>query len=811
MAPTSPSLEKHGIQRAAPPTTRGYRSEGLCGGPGSARGPRGEAATSAARARSVPPGARGSDGADHGGSRPRTQRLGPPSWVAGTLDPGESEGDRDRTVAPGRPGRPAGTPARAGGPPTSRGPGAGTRQRSGEGAAAEWGGGRRRAPRGARPGPQGGRCRHGPHRQPSRRRRPPPRSPPPRTYAAGGPGPEREPTAWRAAGRSSLCDRSPYSERALPTRGRAGTLLRMLGAVRAGNPSDSRGSAGAGAGGGRPRAPPAPAPRRPTPAGTSVENCPRLDEGRFCTPERGSPLQEASRAPRNQGAENILRPKFHFDDVTRYSYSFGTGCPRAQADREGLTHPPERVSPVQSTALAEPLRLEPAKNGLGPRWAAAASRKAEVAGADAGQSRGPAPGPPRSCFQASQAPRGPGSIRDRRGSRRGPCGGRPRPPGQELSGEVPAGGGAAGWPSPPGARGQGRGGEVAPEAGRQRGGQPGPGPPRRAPARTRAPPGSRADRPALRVSDGTGRRARRGGQRLPAGLPTDPSTPPFAHRAPRHAPSAPVRAPTGCAEIPEQWIPRARAGGSAHAPDPAAAGRSTAAVRGTAVTASGGRREPGPPAPPQLLPQDHSRVGCSRPPATTPLPEESGSRSEAPAGWRARDERPEVTSAREPRGSGPVALETEPRLPSRARRPLPGPRAGRRAAGGRGPEAFRGGARFCRPEYAGPCARGEPRTAAAGSRGPAPGLSSPCAPPAQGPARSCRNTGSSSAESRSAGGTAVAENPHGPWKDSRRPSPICVFSGGTERCVVYPTRVPAHKYTPVVCRRISIPQSCAGA
>lgn len=108
----------------------------MCGGPGSARGPRGEAATSAARARSVPPGARGSDGADPGGSRPRTQRLGPPSWVSGTLDPGESEGDRDRTVAPGRPGRPAGTPARAGGPPTPRGPGAGTRQRNGEGAAA---------------------------------------------------------------------------------------------------------------------------------------------------------------------------------------------------------------------------------------------------------------------------------------------------------------------------------------------------------------------------------------------------------------------------------------------------------------------------------------------------------------------------------------------------------------------------------------------------------------------------------------------------------------------------------------------------
>lgn len=61
--------------------------------------------------------------------------------------------------------------------------------------------------------------------------RPPARSPPPRTYTAGGPGPEREPTAWRAAGPSSLCDRSPYSELALPTGGRAGTLLRMLGAA----------------------------------------------------------------------------------------------------------------------------------------------------------------------------------------------------------------------------------------------------------------------------------------------------------------------------------------------------------------------------------------------------------------------------------------------------------------------------------------------------------------------------------------------------------------------------------------------------
>ncbi|XP_047579630.1 collagen alpha-1(I) chain-like [Lutra lutra] len=105
----------------------------MCSGPGSARGPRGKAATSAARARSVPPGARGSDGADHGGSHPRTQRLGPPSWISGTLDPEESEGDRDRTVAPGRPGRPAGRPARAGGPPTPCGPGSRTRQRNGEG------------------------------------------------------------------------------------------------------------------------------------------------------------------------------------------------------------------------------------------------------------------------------------------------------------------------------------------------------------------------------------------------------------------------------------------------------------------------------------------------------------------------------------------------------------------------------------------------------------------------------------------------------------------------------------------------------
>ncbi|XP_022357845.1 collagen alpha-2(I) chain-like [Enhydra lutris kenyoni] len=127
----------------------------MCSGPGSARGRRGKAATSAARARSVPPGARGSDGADHGGSHPRTQRLGPPSWISGTLDPEESEGDRDRMVAPGRPGRSAGRPARAGGPPDPMRP----RVRD---AAAEWGGGRRRAPRGARPGPQDGRCRHGP-------------------------------------------------------------------------------------------------------------------------------------------------------------------------------------------------------------------------------------------------------------------------------------------------------------------------------------------------------------------------------------------------------------------------------------------------------------------------------------------------------------------------------------------------------------------------------------------------------------------------------------------------------------------------
>ena len=91
-----------------------------------------------------------------------------------------------------------------------------------------------------------GRVRTGPRpgqvRADSRRRSPPhtgsppaagrtpARSPPPRTYTAGAPGPEQEPTAWRAAEPSSLCGRSPYSELALPTDGRAGTLLRMRGA-----------------------------------------------------------------------------------------------------------------------------------------------------------------------------------------------------------------------------------------------------------------------------------------------------------------------------------------------------------------------------------------------------------------------------------------------------------------------------------------------------------------------------------------------------------------------------------------------------
>ncbi|XP_044934157.1 collagen alpha-1(I) chain-like [Mustela putorius furo] len=525
-----------------------------------------------------------------------------------------------------------------------------------------------------------------------------------------------------------------------------------------------------------------------------------------------SPMQEptVSRQRCHGGSDSLRRGALSCPAGRSDARAVSAGvrrCPRAQADREGLTHPPERVSPVQPTALAGTGHRACTRASRSPRKtlptpAAPFERTEGDRPAERGR-RAHEPGPRGPCRLHRSAARAPtpvwpdqllplgatppraGEERPRpalgsggvpegrsRGSRRGAEPGprtraapkllpgltgpartreRPRPtrlPARALPRATAAPGAGALGRGPCGAPGQGRGGEAC----RKRGGSAGASrvPDRRAPpprglARPRE---GRADRPALRASDGTGRRARRGGQRLPAGLPTRASAPRVAHRAPRHAPGAPLGAPTGGAEIPEQWIPRARAGGSAHAPDPAAAGRSAAAVRGTAVTASGGRREPGPPAPPQLLPQDHSRVGCSRPPATTPRPEESGSRSEAPAGWRARDERPEVTSAREPRGSGPVALETEPRLPSRARRPLPGPRAGRRAAGGRGPEAFGGARGYAAGSARAPARGGSLGQPPAGSRGPAPGPELSVRSPAQGPARSCRNTRSSSAESR---------------------------------------------------------------
>ncbi|XP_032729328.1 collagen alpha-1(I) chain-like [Lontra canadensis] len=439
------------------------------------------------------PGARGSDGADHGGSHPRTRRLGPPSWISGTLDPEESEDDRDRTVAPGRPGRPAGRPARAGGPSTPCGPGVGTRQRNGEGPPPRAAGSKAGAPGRQVPA----RPRTG---SPPAAGDPRPAVPPPRTYAAGGPGPEREPTAWRAAGRSSLCDRSPYSEPALPTRGRAGTLLRMLGAVRAGNPlrarsSDFRNSAGGGAGGGRrdPCGATAPTPGGPlrpgdqAPAGTSVENyrswtrapsahrasllralsaqpwalgreggaaagSPGLPAGAAPGAERSGPAQSGGRS------SDIPLPSVERRARTSLSHP---GGPAAR----GPQREPKLWSGSTNSFPSESLSLDSAENRLGPRWAPAAPRKAEVAGANAGQSRGPTPGKPRSSFQASQPPRGPGSVRDRRGSRLGPCRAQPRPPGQELSGEVPAGGGAA-VASQSTSAGERR--EVAPEAGRQR-------------------------------------------------------------------------------------------------------------------------------------------------------------------------------------------------------------------------------------------------------------------------------------------------------------------------------------------------------
>ncbi|XP_022358151.1 serine/arginine repetitive matrix protein 3-like [Enhydra lutris kenyoni] len=194
---------------------------------------------------------------------------------------------------------------------------------------------------------------------------------------------------------------------------------------------------------------------------------------------------------------------------------------------------------------------------------------------------------------------------------------------------------------------------------------------------------------------------------------------------------------------------------------------------GTALTASGGRREPGPPAPPQLLPQDHSPVGCSRPPATAPLPEESGSRSEAPASGRARDKRPEVTYARAPR--------------FRSRRPgnrAPPTVASASAAAG----SWRGSARRGRKGTRGlpwghavipPGVRGPRRPGGAsdsppaGSRGSAPGPELSVRYPRSGPRALLSEhrllVRGEPVRGNPCWGTAVAENPHGRWKDSRRP------------------------------------------
>ncbi|XP_053752145.1 collagen alpha-1(I) chain-like [Panthera pardus] len=201
-------------------------------------------------------------------SHPGEERLRAPSSLGGTLYPAQSQDGRHRGGKPRagrapsreRDRRPPGVP-RPGSAQEGRGPpprAAESRARdpgvAGADAALDT------CAAGAGQGHGLGRVRTGPRpgqvRADSRRRSPPhtgsppaagrtpARSPPPRTYTAGAPGPEQEPTAWRAAEPSSLCGRSPYSELALPTGGRAGTLLRMRGApLRPGDQAPTEGIA----------------------------------------------------------------------------------------------------------------------------------------------------------------------------------------------------------------------------------------------------------------------------------------------------------------------------------------------------------------------------------------------------------------------------------------------------------------------------------------------------------------------------------------------------------------------------------------
>ncbi|XP_039088923.1 collagen alpha-1(I) chain-like [Hyaena hyaena] len=260
------------------------------------------------------------------GSQPGTQRLRPPSSLEAPSTPGGARaagaGLRPRAgQAPsGETGRrPPGVPR----PHPAREPGRGRRRSGGAAAAQSRGrhpraagadaardGGAAGAGPGRRRGRGRGRERLGPRprqvRADSRARWPPrtgsppaagrtaARSPPPRTYTAGAPGREQEPTAWRAAGPSSLCGRSPYSELALPyrrprrhppahARGQSGPALRSgFYERRRGQRGGERREEGSGGKGLR-------TPRLPR-RHTSEEGL-ALSQRRFVTPQ-GAPRQD---------------------------------------------------------------------------------------------------------------------------------------------------------------------------------------------------------------------------------------------------------------------------------------------------------------------------------------------------------------------------------------------------------------------------------------------------------------------------------------------------------------------------------------